>query len=210
MPVEGRSGGGLFSADGYVIGVCNCADPQDKEGLYAAGEVIRAELDRANFSFVYQDQPLNSTSGSGNQLIASASPPPEMPKQMPPPGDPVRPLSRVLQQTAVSLSRAELATLEEIMRRQATGAQIVCVVNPFANPAAKSQSVALDRSSSELLNRMAYELGTTAAEVVTIIRSPSNPGAKSEIIVLDRASAAFFGRLAAELNAAGGMSVARR
>ncbi|MEA1952339.1 MAG: trypsin-like peptidase domain-containing protein, partial [Planctomycetota bacterium] len=42
MPVEGRSGGGLFSADGQVIGVCNCADPKDQEGLYAAGEVIRS------------------------------------------------------------------------------------------------------------------------------------------------------------------------
>ncbi len=36
QPTEGRSGGGLFSAEGYVIGVCNGCDPQDHEGLYAA------------------------------------------------------------------------------------------------------------------------------------------------------------------------------
>jgi hypothetical protein len=36
LPVQGRSGGGLFSPEGYVIGVCNAADPEDNEGLYAA------------------------------------------------------------------------------------------------------------------------------------------------------------------------------
>ncbi|MBU4400050.1 MAG: trypsin-like peptidase domain-containing protein, partial [Planctomycetes bacterium] len=36
QPVEGRSGGGLFSSEGYLIGVCNAADPSDGEGLFAA------------------------------------------------------------------------------------------------------------------------------------------------------------------------------
>ncbi len=237
MPVEGRSGGGLFSADGLVIGVCNCADPEDNEGLYAAGEVIRAELDRANLSFVYRDQPGGSNSGPGDQLIASVAGvpsaiPPAMPKRMPPPGKPLRPISR-LQQTAVheplsvqteplpaqaaptqavpaALSRAETATLEELMRQLATGAEIVCVVNPRGSPAAKSQSIALQRSSPAFLNRIASELGTAAAEVVSIIRLPANPGGKSEIIILDQASAAFLRRLGAEIGAAGGIAVTAR
>ena len=45
-PVEGRSGGGLFSADGMVIGVCNAAEPTGHEGLYATLESIRAALDQ--------------------------------------------------------------------------------------------------------------------------------------------------------------------
>ena len=32
-PTEGRSGGGLFSYDGKLIGVCNAADPEIDEGL---------------------------------------------------------------------------------------------------------------------------------------------------------------------------------
>ncbi len=50
QPVEGRSGGGLFSPDGLVIGVCNAADPTDNEGLFAALGSIRAELDELNLS----------------------------------------------------------------------------------------------------------------------------------------------------------------
>lgn len=208
MPVEGRSGGGLFSTDGQIIGVCNCADPKDNEGLYAAGDVIRSELDRAGLSFIYQDQPADQNSRPGNQLLASALPP-VMPERMPLPGSAAAP-RLLLPQTAVQLSQAELVTLEELMRQQAVGAQIVCVVNSRTNPASQSQSIALGRSSPAFLNRIASELGTATAEVVSIIRSPSNPGAKSEIIVLDQASPAFLHRLAAEINATGGMAVARR
>ncbi len=222
LPVEGRSGGGLFSADGQVIGVCNCADPKDNEGLYAAGEVIRAELDRAGLSFVFQDQAGGSNASPSDQLLAAATPP-AMPKEMPPPGDPLRPPSRLLQQTAAhdplpiqavtaqtTLSPAESATLEELMRRKAVGAAIVCVVNSRGNPAVKSRSITLDRTSPVLLNQMASELRGSTVEVVSIISSPTNPVAKSEIIVLDQASSAFFTRLLAGISATQGVSIARR
>ncbi len=35
-PSSGRSGGGLFSAEGSLMGVCSCADRESHEGLYAA------------------------------------------------------------------------------------------------------------------------------------------------------------------------------
>ncbi|MCO6458462.1 MAG: trypsin-like peptidase domain-containing protein [Pirellulaceae bacterium] len=44
QPVDGRSGGGLFTANGQLIGVCNAADPQDKEGIYAALDTIHRQL----------------------------------------------------------------------------------------------------------------------------------------------------------------------
>ena len=54
LPVQGRSGGGLFTAEGQVIGVCNAADPADNEGLYAALSSIHAQLDKAGLSAVYE------------------------------------------------------------------------------------------------------------------------------------------------------------
>lgn len=218
MPVEGRSGGGLFSTDGFVIGVCNCADPKDNEGLYAAGDVIRAELDRASASFVYQDQPggLNSNPGDRLQqttvhesLPVQARPLSVQARPLPVQARPLPVQARPLPaQTAMSL--AESATLEELMRRQVDGAEIVCVVNSRANPASRSRSIALDRSSPSFLNQMASELGTATAEVVSIIRSPANPDAKSEIIVLNKASSAFLSRLATEIAAAQGVAMTGR
>jgi len=39
-PISGRSGGGLFSVDGSLMGVCSCADRESHEGLYAAHGAI--------------------------------------------------------------------------------------------------------------------------------------------------------------------------
>ena len=43
-PVDGRSGGGLFNAAGHLIGVCNAADHQDNEGIYAGQLQILNQL----------------------------------------------------------------------------------------------------------------------------------------------------------------------
>ena len=53
QPVEGRSGGGLFSADGMVIGVCNAAEPENQEGLFAALASIYAVLDQQSLASLH-------------------------------------------------------------------------------------------------------------------------------------------------------------
>ena len=74
-PTDGRSGGGLFSSDGTIIGVCNAADPEDDEGLYAALETIHDELISAKLDFIFEN----------NAAIA------QTPKPRTPNADPVLP-----------------------------------------------------------------------------------------------------------------------
>ena len=50
---EGGSGGGLFTTDGYIAGVCNFAEPQGNHGLYATPRSIDALLDRNRMSELY-------------------------------------------------------------------------------------------------------------------------------------------------------------
>jgi thiol-disulfide isomerase/thioredoxin len=52
-PKQGRSGGGLFTTDGYIAGVCNFAEPQGNHGLYATPQSIYALLDRNDLSHLY-------------------------------------------------------------------------------------------------------------------------------------------------------------
>lgn len=47
-PEQGRSGGGLFSAGGQLIGVCNAAAVNVDEGIYAGAQSIYAALDAVN------------------------------------------------------------------------------------------------------------------------------------------------------------------
>ncbi|MEX2173667.1 MAG: trypsin-like peptidase domain-containing protein, partial [Pirellulaceae bacterium] len=68
-PIDGRSGGGLFTAEGLLIGICNAADPQDDEGLYAGLASIHWQLDQIGASAVYQRS-------AGPAQIADAGPPP--------------------------------------------------------------------------------------------------------------------------------------
>jgi thiol-disulfide isomerase/thioredoxin len=52
-PKEGRSGGGLFTTDGYIAGVCNFAEPQGDHGLYATPRSIYSLLDRNGLMALY-------------------------------------------------------------------------------------------------------------------------------------------------------------
>jgi thiol-disulfide isomerase/thioredoxin len=52
-PKQGRSGGGLFTTDGYLAGICNFAEPQGNHGLYATPRSIYALLDRNHLMALY-------------------------------------------------------------------------------------------------------------------------------------------------------------
>jgi thiol-disulfide isomerase/thioredoxin len=166
QPVEGRSGGGLFSAEGYVIGVCNAADPSDREGLFAAPGSIYAELDRADLAFVYK-----SPSGNLDTVPAAAAPvPPTMPGPLsastdlaslnPPPAvgpGPSMVVSTSAIEPAAGLAPHEQAALDEIRRREKEGAEIVIIVRPRGNSEAKSDVIVLDHASSACVRQLSDE-----------------------------------------------------
>jgi hypothetical protein len=161
MPVQGRSGGGLFSPEGLVIGVCNAADPSDREGFYAALESIHSQLDEVQLSFVYQDDAEDKEGQS--PLVAAA--PPVMPHQMPGFSDTadadrssqptVEPAP--LEQVAAQLSPEERAALDEIGHRTAEGAEVICVIRSRSNPNAPSEIIMLDRASPAFLEQLAED-----------------------------------------------------
>ncbi len=172
QPVEGRSGGGLFSEDGLLIGVCNAADPSDREGLYAALASIRAELDKAGLSCVYNPvapSPGPAQPGSVAAPLAAlvSVTPPTMSKQMPAPGA-----------TAVAqpLRADEQAALDEIHRRLQEGAEVICVIRPRNNPAARSEVIMLDRVSSAFLKQLAAEAGSQGSTHLTSFEIPAEGG----------------------------------
>lgn len=78
QPVQGRSGGGLFTDTGHVIGICNAADPEDDEGLFAALPAIHAAVDKLGLAeYCLGEDPVSSDS------LAFGPKPPQMPLRMP-------------------------------------------------------------------------------------------------------------------------------
>lgn len=166
QPVEGRSGGGLFSSEGYVIGVCNAADPSDKEGLFAALGSIHAELDRKNaqgqdLSFVYRLPGDNAAGAAAAAAVSpaasAANPVPDMPKQMPGSTEPTGVVAAAATEPSAALAPHEQAALEEVRRHRKEGKEVIFIIRSRDNPDAKSEVFMLDNASSEFIRQLSAE-----------------------------------------------------
>jgi thiol-disulfide isomerase/thioredoxin len=209
LPVQGRSGGGLFSADGLLIGVCNAAVPTDNEGLYAALAAIHSELDQAELSFVSRSGP----DKPGALVAIAAAETPTMPKRMPPPsdlvrltegpreptprrapeipsfggirvpkeasGEPVRTLQSPTAPDPATLRPDEKAALEEIQRKTGEGAELICIIRSRTNPQARSEIIVLDRVSPAFIQRLTTEPGQNRSSHGANAGSESPPSAMS-------------------------------
>jgi hypothetical protein len=144
-----------------VIGVCNAADPEYNEGLYAALDSIHKQLDNANLSFIYDERP--STPVSQAAMVAVDEP--TMPKAMPP-ADPVQhltqsrdnvPMTPAHKGIVASLTPEEQRLLDELRRRRAEGAEIVCIIRTKESPEGRSEVFLFENASPQLVDKLATE-----------------------------------------------------
>jgi hypothetical protein len=142
-PEDGRSGGGLFSEDGYLIGVCNHADPTDDEGIYASLPTIHWELDRVGQRRIYQpstatvaaNDPANDPAlRAGTQRRAEAT--------SPPPTQPASPLRLSSNQQNVTVNN---------------DTEVICIIRSRSNPQAGERIYYLNQPPTDLLDRLARE-----------------------------------------------------
>ena len=73
-PVQGRSGGGLFTENGWLVGVCVAGHIGDNEGLFVPAKAIRQELDNAKCSCVYQSPAITRSQATPIVLAGSVTP----------------------------------------------------------------------------------------------------------------------------------------
>lgn len=131
-PAVGRSGGGLFDLRGRLIGVCNAADANDDEGIYAATQVVYAQLSRLGLEHLIEQSSTDPISAGASNSFAGYQHPRadefvnSPPIQSPTRGAPLQPPAR--QHSTVSGQSLDAA------RRQgadfpATGAsQLICII----------------------------------------------------------------------------------
>jgi len=188
QPVQGRSGGGLFAADGTLIGVCNAADPEDNEGLFAALPAIHEQLEEAGLAFVYRN--VYPSQGLAGGPVAGP-PVPAMPRDMPP----------------LSLDRRDradaLPTASPIPAPAAAPPQ--SMQSAAAVPPHPDQPAAVPPLSSGESALIDHVLGHEGrAEVICIVRPHGAADTSSEVFVLPGSSRKFVDRLARAHEAAAG------
>lgn len=203
QPVQGRSGGGLFSVEGYVVGVCNAADPEDDEGLYAALPAVHAELNQLGLSkFCLSTEPIVATipptmpakmpsfgsadaaattipTSSSSSFVAGGNhvaTPNITTSQLPPNSIPLSGTASLpYAAAATGMTPAGQSLAAELSTLAAGGAEVVCIVRPLADSRAKSKVVVIDRASPEFLQQLAADRRRQDARHVTSFDAPAAP-----------------------------------
>ena len=163
QPIDGRSGGGLFSGDGRLIGICNLADPADNEGIYAGLTTIHWELDRIGQRRIYEAvaRPLlaqaRASSASVPQPFAQPTAPPTMNDRM-----------------AVPAVASHIHHNDPLPDSLGSDTEVICIIRSRYDPSGNQRLLVLDNPSADLLARLrrASRAGAAAA---SIARQPAAP-----------------------------------
>ena len=147
-PVGGRSGGGLFSAEGYLIGVCNSADPARNDGHFVPPHIIRHVLDMMHLTHIHQNPSLGEPQSLQAQPVLAALTPLQPMESIPsvPPAAASVPMPMYAENKG-GMSREEQATLEEIIRRKQDGDEVIVIVRSRRNPEIPSDVIVLSGPS---------------------------------------------------------------
>jgi thiol-disulfide isomerase/thioredoxin len=154
IPVQGRSGGGLFNVDGELIGVCIAADPEGQRGLYAHVHAVHKMLDECGLTALYQPAPPaqpEHVPASPQQSLAQA--PAESSQSM-------QLAASTQPQTASPESLLQQAGVSNVL---AGDSEIVVIIRSKDQPQAPSRVVIINQASPAFFAYLNGELGTPAA-----------------------------------------------
>jgi thiol-disulfide isomerase/thioredoxin len=177
MPAQGRSGGGLFTRDGQLIGVCSGADSHHHEGLYMGLKTVQTLLDRCSLAHLYR--PVGPGAGA-----------PQLAGKMPGNGD-------------LDPSDPESTMEDDGRLADARSPKVPGTPDVRLAPGAKSRDRHPENpdgtgADEEKIREALEQAGD--AEVVCIIRPINQPRAASRIVILNRASRRFVDYLADEVD----------
>lgn len=173
MPAEGRSGGGLFTKDGRLIGVCSGADPHHNEGLYAGLKTVQGLLERCQLGYLYE---AGSDETRRDLLVSTEQPEAE-------------------ESADDEIGLGKPSAPGEFKNQAAKPA---IAGGPSRNRSPKPKTEIAESTDEETFREAVGEAGE--AEVVVIIRPINKSGAASKVVILNRASRRFVDYLSDEMD----------
>jgi thiol-disulfide isomerase/thioredoxin len=194
LPVQGRSGGGLFTRDGEVVGVCVLADPESRRGLYTSLRTLHRLLDSCQLSSLAPRPKLDRAEPN----FANAKPK----QDQIPPSDaaPPRFVGDQQEPSPIALTRIDRPTSRPAVSKSNVddSGRFVPRFGPVADNETNSTQVLssvtdYNGSMSKLREALSAARG---AEVICLIRSKDQP---QRIIIIHEASEKFVADLANEL-----------
>lgn len=169
IPVQGRSGGGLFNRHAEIIGVCVAADKMGQRGLYAGLNAIHQLLDECSLTSLYRqpDVAVATTAAPASVEDFTANP-----RTLPTAAASEQPANPAAPPLDVQAGSAEVIV---IVRDNASGAQQRVVILHQASPKFMSylngelngqtrQTAELSRTPVQSMPEVGRELRTASAD----------------------------------------------
>ena len=193
VPVKGRSGGGLFTANGHVVGVCTNADPQEGRGVYAGLKPIHQLLRSAGLEELV---PNGSRRDRGRVVDVAAA---TAPLSTAPADDPATKAELELAQLKMSHGKppaaTEAAAEEGASRNEAAAiaaagnedAEVICIIRPHR--AGNSKVVIINKASRKF---MAYLTGEAKDQLQPTMGQTDAPPAAPAPVATDSSSASVL------------------
>jgi thiol-disulfide isomerase/thioredoxin len=161
LPVQGRSGGGLFTTQGHVVGICTNADPVERRGVYAGLNPIHGLLHVSGL-----DELIPAAARDSRTMVADAQADREEPDTA---GvSPASKLEAELAQMSRTQPKRSADTNETAMNLPAgagddsstkdlEGAEVICIIRSANQAKGASRVVIINRASKKFLSYLTGE-----------------------------------------------------
>jgi thiol-disulfide isomerase/thioredoxin len=177
MPVQGRSGGGLFDRSGLLIGVCFAVDKEDQRGLYVGLPMVHKLLDDSKLTAIYQQQ---------QPEIERSIPEPKMP-QVARAETNQELLDEFLERsmptqkvTSPTTGNPDLSQLQAALE-QAGESEVVCIIRPLNKPKSASRVVIINKASSKFVSYLSNEVGNQPQQTSARFQPDEFPDRQSQM-----------------------------
>ncbi len=178
VPVQGRSGGGLFNAHGEIIGICVAADPKDGRGLYAGLKPIHGFLANCGLSHLLPATSTNSRDSRSfdrEDSVAVSHVRDGLEISPHPPG--ARKIGLATQQKNAKrfpIATKDLTPATLAAMNHAGEAEVVCIIRPLDGSRDTSRVVIINRASKRFVASLQREMQSQTQPTTLSLRTDND------------------------------------
>jgi thiol-disulfide isomerase/thioredoxin len=183
-PQSGRSGGGLFDANGALVGVCSCADRKLKEGLYMAHAPIMELVKGLKLTSILATPVPTGGEDAASSFAAMLNGDANANEKQPAP-------VKTPNEAIAELEEPAFDVTEDVLEEEPTQPEVVAADDEEPGELTDAPLFNSKEASGKKDSRAAEVVSATteSGPEITIVIDDKKPGSQKRVIVIPQASA---------------------